>query len=62
MINKITTAILNWFLAYLLIPISMIVVDYFKMKKTIKQLNIDIEALKNAKTKKDIDIAIDNLP
>jgi hypothetical protein len=50
MIQKIVSALMNWILSSILIPISMVIVDYFKMKKTIKQLNIDIEKLKNAKT------------
>ena len=62
MLSKVITILLNYLMTYVFIPISWVIVDYFKMKKTIKQLNIDIEALKNAKTKKDIDIAIDHVP
>lgn len=62
MINKIVGALMNWLIAYMLIPVSWVVIDYFRMKKTIKQLNVDIEKLKNAKTKIDIDTAVDNLP
>lgn len=53
---------MNYILTYVLIPISWVVIDYFRMKKTIKQLNIDIEKLKNAKTKSEIDIAVDHIP
>lgn len=60
--NKVVDAILNWLLTAVVLPISYVVIDYFKMKKTIKQMNEEINALKNAKTKADIDSSIDKLP
>lgn len=62
MLQKIVNLLLNYLVTYIIIPISWVVVDYFRMKKTIKELNKEIESLKNAKTKTDIDTAIDNLP
>ena len=60
--QKIVNLLLNYLVTYIIVPISWVVIDYFKMKKTIKQLNADIEKLKNAKTKSDIDSSYDSVP
>lgn len=62
MLTKVVKIIMDYIVTYVVIPITWIIVDYFRMKRTIKQLNVDIEKLKNAKTKTDIDSSIDNLP
>lgn len=49
-------------MTWVIIPISLTVVDYFKMKKTIKQLNIDIQKLNEAKTLKEKIDATSNIP
>ena len=62
MIQKVVNALLNWLLTSVIVPISWVFINYFRMKKTIKELNEEINRLKNAKTKADIDNSIDNLP
>ena len=62
LLNKIVAAIMNWVAASLLVPLGVIIGDYFKMKKTIKELNNEINSLKAAKTKDQINEAINKLP
>lgn len=62
MIQKIVSALMNWIVAYVIIPLSLIVIDYFHMKKTNKDLKEKVKALESAKTSKEKDEAIDNLP
>ena len=62
MLQKVVNLILNWFVNYMIIPISMVVIDYFHMKKTIKDLNVKVKTLEDAKTTKEKDDAIDNMP
>ena len=62
MIAKIVSALMNWLVNFVVIPISLVVIDYFRMKKTIKQTNEEINALKKALTAKEKDEAIDNMP
>ena len=61
MLKTVVNLLLNYIVQYIFIPISWVIVDYFRMKKTIKKQNEEINELKNAKTKADIDRAIDNL-
>lgn len=60
--NTIVSALMNWFVNYLVIPVSMVVVDYFRMKKVIKDLKEKVKALESAKTPKEKDEAIDSMP
>jgi hypothetical protein len=60
-LSKIITIILNYIVTYLIIPVSWVVVDFFRMKKTIKQINIENEELKKAVTLKDKIIASNNI-
>lgn len=62
MLNKIIAGILDWFITSLIIPAMYFVYDVFKLRKENKELKKAIEELKNAKTKADIDRAVDNLP
>lgn len=62
MLTKIITIILDWIVKTIIIPISLVIVDYFQMKKTIKQTKAELEALKAAKTVKEKDEAIDKMP
>ena len=50
MTTKIITILLNYLMSYVFIPISMVVIDYFQMKKKIKKQDAEILELKNAKT------------
>jgi hypothetical protein len=62
MLNKVISGILNWFLITLVLPGMAFVYDVYRLRKENKELRKSIEDLKSAKTKTDIDIAIDNLP
>ena len=50
MTTKIITILLNYLMSYVFIPISMVVIDYFQMKKKIKKQDAELLELKNAKT------------
>lgn len=62
MLAKIGTGILNWLLTSVFLPIIYFIYDVYKLRKENKELKINIEDLKSAKTKPEIDAAIDNLP
>jgi hypothetical protein len=62
MLNKVITVILDWALTSIILPLMYLVYDVFKLRKENKELKKNIEVLKNAKTKEDIDRAIDNIP
>ena len=62
MTTKIITILLNYLMSYVFIPISMVVIDYFSMKKKIKKFEAEIEALKKAKTLEEKIEATNNIP
>ena len=62
MLNKIVAGILNWLVVSIVMPVMHFVYDKYKLRQENKRLKQVIEDLKNAKTKDDIDTAIDNLP
>ena len=62
MINSIVSAVMNWIAMSVLMPIGMWLADYWRIKKENKDLKVTIEAIRNAKTKTDIDSAYDKLP
>lgn len=53
---------MNWFLVTLISPAIAWFIDMWVLRKENKELKKSIKALKDAKTKTEIDIAIDNLP
>jgi hypothetical protein len=61
MIQKIVSAVLNWVLMSVIIPIIVYAYDLIKIKKENNDLKKKIEKLKNAKTKDEIDTAIDDI-
>jgi hypothetical protein len=62
MLQKIISGLLNWFLLSVILPGMAFIWDVIKLRKENKELKKNIEDLKSAKSKKDIDTAIDNLP
>jgi hypothetical protein len=62
MLQKIVNLLLNYIVQFIVVPLSWVIVDYFRMKKTIKQLNIDINKLKEAKTIQEKIDATSNIP
>lgn len=62
MLNKIIAGIMNWLVASIVIPAMAWIWDMWKLRKENKELKEHIKDLKNAKTKSDIDSAIDELP
>jgi len=62
MLSKIISGIMNWLVASVILPVMYFVYDTFKLRRENKELKLAIETLKNAKTKTDIDAAIDNIP
>lgn len=62
MTAKIVDVLINSLMTYVIIPLSWIIIDYFKMKKTIKSLNAEINALKEAKTIQEKIDAANNIP
>lgn len=52
---------MNWLVASIVIPAMAWIWDVWKLRKENKELKEHIKDLKNAKTKSDIDTAIDNL-
>lgn len=62
MLSKLIAGVLNWFFLSVMIPAMAWIWDVWKLRKQNKELKKHIEDLKNAKTKPDIDTAIDNLP
>ena len=59
MLAKLSTIVLNWLLTAVIMPVLYFVYDTFKLRKENKELKAKIETLKNAKTKPEIDAAID---
>jgi uncharacterized membrane protein len=59
---KVGTVFLNWILTVVIMPVLYFVYDVYRLRKVNKELKLAVENLKNAKTKKDIDSAYDNLP
>lgn len=62
MLNKLIAGVLNWLIASLIMPAMYFVYDVYKLRKENKELKLAIETLKNAKTKPEIDAAIDAIP
>ena len=62
MLNKIISGVMNWLVVSIIIPAMAWIWDVWKLRKENKELKKHIEDLKNAKTKPDIDTAIDNIP
>lgn len=61
MINKIISGVMNWLLVSVVIPAMAWIWDVWKLRKENKELKKRIEDLKSAKTKEDIDAAIDRI-
>lgn len=61
MLKQIITILLNYLMSYVFIPVSMVVIDYFKMKNVVKKQREEIEALKKASTLKEKEDASDNI-
>lgn len=62
MVQKIVFAILNWLAVKIVWPIINFFIDYYKLKKHQKETREAVRKLKEAKTKEEINEAIDNLP
>jgi len=62
MLNKVIAALLNWVLLSVVLPAMAFIWDVIKLRRENKELKKSIEDLKDAKTKVDIDTAIDKLP
>ena len=62
MMTRVITIALNWVLTAILLPVMAFVYDTWKLRAENKVLKKSIEDLKIAKTKTDIDSAIDKLP
>jgi len=62
MINKIISGVLSWLVTAIVLPGMYFIYDVYKLRKENKELKLAIENLKNAKTKTEIDVSIDNLP
>lgn len=56
---KALVVIFNWATTAIIIPIIAFFYDSYKLRKENKELKLAIENLKNAKTKPQIDAAID---
>ena len=61
MLAKLSTIALNWLLASVIMPVLRFAYDMFKLRKENKELKEKITNLKNAKTKDEIDSAIDRI-
>lgn len=61
MINKIISGVMNWLLVSVVIPAMAWIWDVWKLRKENKELKKKIEVLKGAKSKEDIDAAIDSI-
>lgn len=61
MMAKLSTIVLNWLLTAVVMPVLYFVYDVFKLRKENKVLKTEIETLKNAKTKPEIDASIDDI-
>lgn len=62
MIAKITSAILNWVLASLIMPGVLFVYDVIRLRRENKELKKAVEELKSAKTLQDKINASNNIP
>lgn len=61
MIKKLVEYILNWLVTAVILPTCYFIYDVYRLRKENKELKKQIQDLKDAKTQKDIDTAIDNL-
>ena len=59
MLAKLSTIVLNWLLTAVIMPVLYFVYDTFKLRRENKELKAEIKVLKDAKTKPEIDAAID---
>lgn len=59
--KKLVDYVLNWLVTAIILPTIYFVYDTFKLRKENKELKKQIQDLKDAKTKEQIDTAIDNL-
>ena len=62
MLNSLIAGFLNWIAVSIVLPAMAFIYDVYRLRKENKVLKASIEELKNAKTKADIDIAIDHIP
>lgn len=62
MLNKVIAGLMNWLVTAVVLPAMYFIYDVYKLRKENKELKKSIQDLKNAKTKTDIDTAIDNIP
>ena len=62
MLNKIISGVLGWFITAVVLPGMYFIYDVYKLRKENKILRQSIEELKSAKTKQEIDLAIDRIP
>jgi hypothetical protein len=60
--QKLVNLILNWFVSYVVIPISVWLVDYFRLRKINKDLQEKVDALEKAKTVQEKIDAANSLP
>jgi hypothetical protein len=61
MIDSIIAGFFNWFLTAMVIPVMYYLYDYYNLKKQNKELIEKIDILKKAKTREEINAAIDNI-
>jgi len=61
MLDSIVAGIINWSITALILPAMYYLYDYYKLKKDNKELKLKIETLKNAKTREEINAAIDSI-
>lgn len=59
--KKLVEYFMNWLVTAVVLPAIYFIYDVYKLRKENKELKKSIEDLKNAKTKQQIDAAIDNL-
>jgi hypothetical protein len=60
--NKVGSVLISWLVNYTLIPLSLVILDYFRRKKVIRETKEKVDALKKAQTAKEKDEAINNMP
>lgn len=58
----ILKAVINWILSTFLLPFFSLIQNIYLSKKAEIKANNAVKQLKNAKTKDEIDSAVDNLP
>lgn len=62
MVASIVNAVMNWLAVSVLMPIGAWLLDYWRIKKENTKLKQVVKDLNDAKSKTDIDSAIDRLP